>query len=136
MIGIVVKIEVVQLKLFANNVTKFGAPGNRTPLEKDFLILVVSFVTVTINILIIFSKLNTLSKYMKGYTMKKIAIILSLLFLTNSAFAGSCPMMAQNIDSKIEEAQKLRDAGMAAHDAGDHSKSEELLNKALELFKS
>ena len=38
--------------------------------------------------------------------MKKIAIILSLLFLTNSAFAGSCPMMAQNIDSKIEEAQK------------------------------
>ena len=67
--------------------------------------------------------------------MKKIAIILSLLFLTNSAFAGSCPMMAQNIDSKIEEAQKLRDAGMKAHDAGDHAKSEELLNKALELFK-
>jgi len=25
---------------------------------------------------------------------------------------------------------------MAAHDAGDHAKSEELLNKALELFKS
>ena len=73
---------------------------------------------------------------MKGYTMKKILIILSLLFLTNSAFAGSCPMMAQNIDSKIEEAQKLRDAGIKAHDAGDHAKSEELLNKALELFKS
>ena len=73
---------------------------------------------------------------MKGYTMKKIAIILSLLFLTHSAFAGSCPMMAQNIDSKIEQAQKLRDAGMKAHDAGDHAKSEELLNKALELFKS
>ena len=73
---------------------------------------------------------------MKGFTMKKLAIILSLLFLTNSAFAGSCPMMAQNIDSKIEEAQKLRDAGMKAHDAGDHATSEELLNKALELFKS
>ena len=73
---------------------------------------------------------------MKGHTMKKIAIILSLLFLTNSAFAGSCPMMVQNIDSKIEQAQKLRDAGMKAHDAGDHAKSEELLNKALELFKS
>mgnify|MGYP002701197391 FL=1 len=72
---------------------------------------------------------------MKEYIMKKIAIILSLLFLTNSAFAGSCPMMAQNIDSKIEEAQKLRDAGIKAHDAGDHAKSEELLNKALELFK-
>ena len=68
--------------------------------------------------------------------MKKIAIILSLLFFTNSAFAGSSPMMAQNIDSKIEEAQKLRDAGIKAHDAGDHAKSEELLNKALELFKS
>tara|TARA_B110000438_G_scaffold266308_1_gene280288 strand:+ start:217 stop:423 length:207 start_codon:yes stop_codon:yes gene_type:complete len=68
--------------------------------------------------------------------MKKIAIILSLLFLTSSAFAGSCPMMAQNIDSKIEEAQKLRDAGIKAHDSGDHAKSEELLNKALELFKS
>ena len=68
--------------------------------------------------------------------MKKIVIILSLLFLTNSAFAGSCPMMSQNIDSKIEEAQKLRDAGMKAHDAGDHAKSEELLNKAMELFKS
>jgi hypothetical protein len=73
---------------------------------------------------------------MKGYTMKKIAIILSLLFLTNSAFAGSCPMMAQNIDSKIAEAQQLRDAGIAAHDAGDHAESEELLGKALELFKS
>ena len=68
--------------------------------------------------------------------MKKKAIILSLLFLTNADFAGSCPMMAQNIDSKIEEAQKLRDAGMKAHDSGDHAKSEELLNKALELFKS
>ena len=68
--------------------------------------------------------------------MKKIAIILSLLFLTNSAFAGSCPMMAQNIDSKITQAQQLRDAGISAHDAGDHEKSEELLNQALKLFKS
>ena len=72
----------------------------------------------------------------KGYIMKNILIILTFLFFTNSAFAGSCPMIAKKIDSKIEEAQKLRDAGMAAHDAGDHSKSEELLNKALELFKS
>ena len=68
--------------------------------------------------------------------MKK--IILSILFLmfVSSAYAGSCPMMAKNIDAKIEEAQKLRDAGMKAHEAGDHAKSEELLNKALELFKS
>ena len=68
--------------------------------------------------------------------MKKIAIILSLLFLTNSAFAGSCPMMAQNIDSKIEEAQKLRDAGVKAHEDGKHAESEKLLNQALQLFKS
>ena len=54
----------------------------------------------------------------------------------SSAFAGSCPMISKNIDAKIEEAQKLRDAGMKAHDSGDHAKSEELLNKALELFKS
>ena len=65
-------------------------------------------------------------------------IILSMLFVmfVSSAFAGSCPMMAKNIDAKIEEAQKLRDTGMKAHDSGDHAKSEELLNKALELFKS
>jgi predicted transcriptional regulator len=30
----------------------------------------------------------------------------------------------------------MRDAGMKAHDAGEHAKSEELLNKALEMFKS
>ena len=53
-----------------------------------------------------------------------------------SAFAGSCPMMAKDIDAKIDEAQKLRDAGMKAHTDGNHAKSEELLNKALELFKS
>ena len=68
--------------------------------------------------------------------MKK--IILSLIFVTftSAAFAGSCPMMAKNIDAKIQEAQKLRDAGMKAHESGDHAKSEELLNQALELFKS
>ncbi len=31
MIGILVKIVVFQFKLFADNGTKFGAPGNRTP---------------------------------------------------------------------------------------------------------
>ena len=45
-------------------------------------------------------------------------------------------MMTKSIDDKIAEAQMLRDQGMAAHDAGDHSKSEELLGKAMELFKS
>ena len=40
----------------------------------------------------------------------------------------------------LEEAKrglkKLHDAGMKAHSDGKHGKSEELLNKALDLFKS
>ena len=68
--------------------------------------------------------------------MKKIIILLCLMLFTSSAFAGSCPMMAKNIDDKIKKAQELRDLGIDAHNSGDHAKSEELLNKALELFKS
>jgi hypothetical protein len=68
--------------------------------------------------------------------MKKILITLCLVLFTSSAFAGSCPMMAKSLDDKIAEAQMLKDQGMAAHSAGDHAKSEELLNKALGLFKS
>ena len=67
--------------------------------------------------------------------MKKITLILSFLLFTSSAFAGSCPMMAKSVEAKIEEAQKLKDAGMKAHDSGDHAKSEELLGKALGMFK-
>ena len=67
--------------------------------------------------------------------MKKLAIILSFVVFTSSAFAGSCPMMAKGVDAKIAEAQKLRDAGMKAHNSGDHAKSEELLGKALGMFK-
>ena len=68
--------------------------------------------------------------------MKNFIILSMLILFTSSAYAGSCPMMAKNLDSKIEEAQKMRDAGMKAHEAGEHAKSEELLNKAMELFKS
>ncbi len=68
--------------------------------------------------------------------MKNLLIITMLVLFTSSAYAGSCPMMAKNLDSKIEEAQKMRAAGMKAHEAGDHAKSEDLLNKAMELFKS
>ena len=68
--------------------------------------------------------------------MKKIVITLFLVLFTSSVYAGSCPMMAKSIDDKIAEAQMLRDQGIAAHDAGDHAKSEELLGKAMELFKS
>ena len=67
--------------------------------------------------------------------MKKLATILSFVLFASSAFAGSCPMMAKGVDAKIAEAQKLRDAGMKAHDSGDHAKSEKLLGKALEMFK-
>jgi hypothetical protein len=68
--------------------------------------------------------------------MKNVLILLTLVLFTSSAYAGSCPMMAKQLDSKIEEASKIREAGMKAHEAGDHAKSEELLNKAMELFKS
>ena len=68
--------------------------------------------------------------------MKKFLILSILVLFTSSAYAGSCPMMAMKLDGKIEEAQKMRDAGMKAHEAGDHAKSEELLNKAMELFNS
>ena len=68
--------------------------------------------------------------------MKKTILSIILMMFISSAFAGSCQMMANNIDAKIAEAQKLRDAGMKAHKDGDHAKSEELLNKALGLFKS
>ena len=67
--------------------------------------------------------------------MKQLALILSFVLFSSSAFAGSCPMMAKAIDAKIAEAKELRDAGMKAHDSGDHAKSEELLAKALEMFK-
>ena len=68
--------------------------------------------------------------------MNKLLLISMLVLFTGSAYAGSCPMIAKTLDSKIEEASKMRDAGMKAHEAGDHVKSEELLNKAMELFKS
>mgnify|MGYP006157021997 FL=1 len=68
--------------------------------------------------------------------MKKILLTLSLVLFTSSVYAGSCPNMSKSLDDMIAEAQILRDQGMAAHDAGDHAKSEELLNQAMELFKS
>jgi hypothetical protein len=45
-------------------------------------------------------------------------------------------MMAKKLENKIEEVVKMHDEGMKAHKAGDHAKSEELLNKAANLFKS
>ena len=68
--------------------------------------------------------------------MKKFLILSMLVLFSNSAYAGSCPILSKNLDSKIEEARKMREAGIKAHEAGDHAESEELLNKALGLFKS
>jgi len=67
--------------------------------------------------------------------MKNILVVLIITLLSTSAFAGSCPMLAGKVDSKIKAAQKLHDEGMAAHSSGNHAKSEELLKKALGLFK-
>ena len=52
-------------------------------------------------------------------------MIASLVLFTGTAYAGSCPMMAKNIDAKIAEAQELRNEGMNAHKSGDHAKSAE-----------
>ena len=68
--------------------------------------------------------------------MKKTLLVLTLVMFSTSAFAGSCPMLGGKVKTKIEQAQKLHDAGMKAHSDGDHAKSEELLNEALDLFKS
>ena len=66
--------------------------------------------------------------------MKKIIQILFLVSFSTSSFAGSCPMLWGEIDNKIDEIQKIRDAGKKAHDDGDHAKSVELLNKALSMI--
>ncbi len=66
--------------------------------------------------------------------MKKIIISIFFVLMSNSAFAGSCPMLWGEVDSKMSEIKKLRDAGKKAHDNGDHAKSEELLNKALSML--
>ena len=43
--------------------------------------------------------------------MKKIVLSIVFAIFFSSAFAGSCLIMAKNIDAKIEEDEKLHDAG-------------------------
>ena len=68
--------------------------------------------------------------------MKKLLFALTLALFSTSAFAGSCLKLVGKVDEKMQQVIELRDAGKKAHDEGDHAKSEELLIKALNLFKS
>tara|TARA_Y100001935_G_scaffold130424_1_gene108080 strand:- start:346 stop:591 length:246 start_codon:yes stop_codon:yes gene_type:complete len=81
--------------------------------------------------------------------MKKTLIVLIISLFSTSAFSYSCPMLWEELDyeinlakdagissEKIKEIQEMRNEGKKAHDDGDHAKSEEILNKALELIKS
>ena len=81
--------------------------------------------------------------------MKNIFLIFVLILFSTKAFSYSCPMLWEELDyeinsaknsgvssEKIKKIQKLRDNGVKAHDDGNHEKSEEILNKALEMIKS
>ena len=79
--------------------------------------------------------------------MKKLlpVALISLMF-SSLAFAGSCPMLKSEVESKIAAlyqtehatlisiALMLHEEGVKAHDSGDHGMSEELLNGALRLL--
>ena len=81
--------------------------------------------------------------------MRKILLTFLIVLFTSNAFSYSCPMLWEELDyeislaknsgmslKKIEQIQKLRDQGVKAHDDGQHEKSEDILNKALEMIKS
>ena len=81
--------------------------------------------------------------------MKNIILVFIFVLFSTKAFSYSCPMLWEELDyeinsaknsgmslNKIKKIQKLRDDGVKAHDDDNHEKSEELLNKALEMIKS
>ena len=77
--------------------------------------------------------------------MKKYLLTICFVLVSSYSFAGSCPMLWKKVDSEIlnvsdeslkAKIQELRDAGEKAHSNGDHSKSEKLLNEALDLINS
>ena len=77
--------------------------------------------------------------------MKKYLLTMCFVLVSSHSFAGSCPMLWNKVDSEISNVsdeslkakiQELRDAGENAHSNGDHSKSEKLLNEALDLINS
>ena len=74
--------------------------------------------------------------------MKKLfAIIISTMFLSSFAYAGSCPLLLKQVDEKItnsklapealKEVKTLRDQGETAHKTGKHADSVKILNEAL-----
>ena len=80
--------------------------------------------------------------------MKKIicSFTFLILFLPSVVFAGACPMLKSEIEDKISKLDQtkheflintaliLHEAGVKAHDSGNHNMSEELLNGALRLL--
>lgn len=68
----------------------------------------------------------------------------AIALMSFPALASQCPKMAAAIDAALENAEitedmrveviALRDQGMAAHEAGNHAESEELLAEAQALL--
>jgi uncharacterized iron-regulated membrane protein len=74
--------------------------------------------------------------------MKRFAALVTAIVLAAPAFAGSCPMLAQQIDRKLQtepaiseterrNIEQLRDQGMAHHERGEHGQAMDALNAAL-----
>jgi hypothetical protein len=77
--------------------------------------------------------------------MRNLLIVAATAFaLTGPALASQCPALMQQVDAALETANlsdedkakvmELRESGEAAHEAGDHAKSEADLNEALKLL--
>lgn len=71
-------------------------------------------------------------------------LIIAALLVSGPAFAGTCPLMVNEIDEALasstasaevlEEAEALRDEGEALHASGDHEGSVAALTEAKTLL--
>lgn len=80
--------------------------------------------------------------------IRKLFSTVALVALSSAAFAGTCPLLMNEIDAALEdpavqqrlgdeqlmEARHLREQGEEAHSAGNHAESEEALNRAKEIL--
>lgn len=80
--------------------------------------------------------------------IRKLLPAMTLAALSTAAFAGSCPVLMNDIDAALadpnveqqlgadqfEEAQRLRKQGEEDHLTGDHAASMEKLNRAKEIL--